>query len=249
MDHADRTNLARDLASLMAARHGEAILVGGVYGSAARGDATVFSGLDMLFVVGDGAAIESRSFLFKDIAVGLKVAGEHAIEAELRGPGADWPRWMGLLEELRPLVGDPAHLARWRELGLALDGRTFLTRAARHLPALVFASYGRIRSCAVRGNRRDAMPAAIEMAYELRQALCLLNRHWVTRDDYAGFEQSFAFPRRPAGYETLVPQLLDARELPEIVTLAGQLVGAYWRLLATIDMTVPSYQDVEQLPL
>lgn len=249
METGARARLARDLAGHLAARHGDAILVGGVFGSAARGDDTLYSDLDMLFVARDGAGVEGRSLLFKHMVVSIKVVAEGALEAELGGPGAEWPFWMGVLAELRPLAGDPAHLERWRALGMALDGPAFLARAARHLPGLVFESYGRIRSCAARGNERDATPAALEVVYELMQALCLLNRRWVTRDYYAGLEQSFAFPLRPAGYEELAPRLLAARELPEIVTVAGQLVAAYWQLLAANEMTVQNYQRVEDLPL
>lgn len=249
MEHASRIKLAQDLAGLMGARHGEALFVGGVFGSAARGDDTPFSDLDMLFVVRDGTAVASRSFIVKDSPVNLKVVTAGELEATLAGPGVDWPFWMGVLEALRPLVGDARHLARWRELGLALDPQTFLARAALHLPGLVFESYGRIRSCAVRHNERDAFPAALEVVYEIQQALCLINRRWVTRDYSAGLEQSFAFPLRPAGYEDLAPRLLAARELSEIVMLAGQLVAAYWRLLVSQSMTVPNYQQADELPL
>lgn len=249
METGARGRLARDLADHMASRHGDAILLGGVFGSAARGDDTPYSDLDMLFVVRDGAALEARSLLFKNVVVSMSVVVAGELEAELRGPGLGWPFWMGVLAELRPLVGDPALAEGWRAMGLELDGPAFLARAARHLPGLVFESYGRIRSCAARGNERDAAPAALEVVYELQRALCLLNRRWVTRDYYAGVEQSFAFPLRPAGYEELAPRLLAARELPEIVTVAGQLVAAYWQLLAVNEMAVQNYQRVEDLPL
>lgn len=249
MDTAARAQLAREIAEHMVARHGDAILLGGVFGSAARGDDTPFSDLDMLFVTRDGAGIAGRSLLFKHVVISLRVVAADELEAQLRGPGADWPFWMGVLEAVRPLVGDPAHIERWRAMGLELDGPTFLARAACHLPGLVLESYGRIRSCAARNNPRDARAAALEVVYELQRALCLLNRRWVTRDYSAGIVQSSAFPLRPEGYEELAPRLLDAHDLNEIVTVAGQLVAAYWRLLAACQMTIQNYQRVEDLPL
>lgn len=249
MDTAARAGLAREIADHMVARHGDAILLGGVFGSAARGDDTPFSDLDLLFVARDGAGLAGRSLLFKHVVISMQVVAAGELEAELRGPGAAWPFWMGVLEVVRPLVGDAAQLERWRALGLSLDETAFLTGAARHLPGLVFESYGRIRSCAARNNQRDARAAALEVVYELQRALCLLNRRWVTRDYFAGVAQSFAFPLRPEGYEELAPRLLEAHELPEIVTVAGQLVAAYWRLLAACQMSVQNYQRVEDLPL
>jgi predicted nucleotidyltransferase len=241
--------LAREIAVRMAARHGDALLVGGVYGSTARGEATEWSDLNLLFVYRAGAAPTSRQLLVHGIVVDLRVVTETALEAELGGPGAAWPCWMGLLATLQPLAGDQAHLARWRALGLALEREAFLIGAARHLPGLVFASYGRIRSCGARRSPHDAPAAAVAVVYELVQALCLLNRRWLTCGYGAGLAQSYDFPLLPEGYASLAPRLLAARELDSIVTDAGALVAAYGRLLAREMMGVPNYQQVEQLPL
>lgn len=241
--------LARAIAARMAAQHGDTLLLGGVYGSTARGAATAWSDLNMLFVRRAGAASSSRQLLMHGIIVDIQMVAEAELEAELGGPGAAWPRWMSLIETIQPLVGDRAHLARWRGLGLALEREAFLIGAARHLPGLVFAAYGRIRSCGARRSASEAPAAALTLVYELVQALCLLNRRWLTCGLSAGLEQSYDFPLLPEGYASLAPCLLVARELDSIVTDAGALVAAYGRLLAREMMSIPNYQQVEQLPL
>lgn len=249
MDHAERSKLARALTARLVAEHGDAILLGGVYGSAARGDDTEWSDLDLLYVVRDGAPLRGRTFLFQGAPVVLNVIGRGELEGELRAPGPAWPYWMGVLDAIKPLAGDPALIKGWMALGQSLDDTAFRLAVEPHLPALVLESYGRIRSCAARNNGRDAPYAAIEVLDELQTALCLLNRRWVTRGCFAGLEQTFAFPLRPQGWEQLAPQLWDARELGAIVTLAGTLMGAYWRLLAACGMMVQNYQTVESVPL
>ena len=249
MDHTEKLSLAHDLAARMGEKHGDALLVGGLIGAVARGDDTSFSDLDMVFVARAGSGVEGRFLLFQGVPVHLIVADAAELEAELRGPGLSWPYWMGVLEVLQPMLGDPAHLQRWRSLGMASDAQTFRVTVERLLPALALESYGRIRSCGLRRNARDAPALALELVYELKTALCLLNRRWVTRDYFAGVEQSFRFPLIPAGYAELALRLLDARELEVIVDLAGQLMAAYWRLLAVEGAVVQNYQKLEQLPL
>jgi len=249
MEQTERLKLARALAARLVAAHGAAILVGGVFGSVARGEETAWSDLDLLYVVRDGAELRGRTFVFQGAPVVLNVVAQGELEAMLREPGPAWPYWMGVLDALKPLAGERAHLQRWRELGQHLDDSAFRLAVERHLPALALESYGRIRSCAARNNPRDAAHAAIEVLYEIRTALCLLNRRWVSRDYYAGLEQTFAFPLRPHGWEQLAPQLWDARELDAIATVAGTLMGAYWRLLAASGMMVQNYQTVESVPL
>lgn len=249
MDHAERIKLAHAISARLADKHGDAILAGGVFGSAARGDDTEWSDLDLLYVVRAGTPLHSRCFIFQGAPVVLNAIAEPELEANLRAPGPRWPYWMGVLDVLQVQVGDAARPRRWMELGQSLDDTSFRIAVEGHLPGLVFESYGRIRSSAARGNRRDAAHAAIEVLYEMQTAICLLNRRWVTRDYYAGLEQSFAFPLRPDGWEWLAPRLWDAAELNEIVTVAGSLMGAYWRLLASTGMMVQNYQTLESFEL
>ncbi|MBX0326689.1 nucleotidyltransferase domain-containing protein [Oscillochloris sp. ZM17-4] len=249
MDHPTRVQLARDIAARLAAAYGERIVVGGVYGSTARGDDTEWSDLDLLVVTQGAGGPAGRSFLFQGIAVGVSVLDRAELERTLTSPGPRWPFWMGVLDVLQPLVGDRAQVRRWVELGQTPEEQIFHAALEAELPGLVFESYGRIRSCAARGNLHDAPIAAFEVLAEMQTALCLLNRRWVTRDYYGGLEQAFGFPLLPDGYARLAPQLWAARELPEIVTTAGALVAGYWRLLATCGLNVPNYQRAEDIPL
>ncbi len=249
MDTSSRLNIARALAQRLSAQYGPRLLLAGVYGSAARGDATEWSDLD-LFVVGRAElGFTERTYLIQSIPVHLEYVSEPELLATLDRPGLRWPYLMGVLATLQPITGAAGLATTWLERGQAPSEAAFRTALERALPGLVFESYGRIRSCGARNNRNDATHAAIEVLYEIKTALCLLNQRWVTRDYYAGFEQSFAFPLRPMGYETLVPQLWEARELNTIVTVAGELVSAYWRLLTTCGLNVPNYQTVESVPL
>lgn len=248
MDNPTRIKLANALAARLGSKHGERLLLVGVFGSAARKDDTPWSDVDVFAVARDNG-LASTAFMFQGIMVNLSVLEAGALEAELRGPGMNWPFLMGVLAVLQPLWGDKTQIERWQGMGLELDAQAFRVGVERLLPQLVFESYGRIRSSGARSNERDAPHAAIEVIYELSRALCLLNRRWVTRDYYAGVEQTFGFPLRPAGYETLIPQLWQARELETIVALSGQLMAAYWRMLATCGSIVQNYQKLEDVPL
>lgn len=249
MDHATRIQLARAIAGRLASTYGDRIVVGGVYGSTARGDDAAWSDLDLLFISRGAGGPAARTFLYQGIAVDLKVLDLAALEDILARPDTRWPFWMGVLAVLQPLTGDGAQIGRWLEQGQTPAETTFHAALEAALPGLVVESYGRIRSCAARGNERDAPIAAFEVLHEMQTALCLLNRRWVTRDYYGGLAQTFDFPLLPDGFVELAPRLWAAHELSEIVPAAGALVAAYWRLLAACGLNVPNYQRVDDIPL
>lgn len=248
MENVNRRSLARSLAEHLHIHYGAQVLLVGVYGSAARGNDTPWSDLDLLVVGTADLRFSERTLLIQSMPVHLAYFSEPELLTILDQPGLRWPETMGVLSTVQPLVGDPAQLVRWRERGQSHSEAVFRTNLERLLPGLVFESYGRIRSCGARNNWHDAGHAAIEVLYEMHTALCLLNQRWVTHGYYAGFSEAFAFPLLPADYALLVPQLWEARELNQIVTLAGELVSNYWRLLTQCGLNVSNYQTVASVP-
>ena len=246
--------LAQYLCARMVAQYPNEIIVGGVYGSTARGTDTYWSDLEMIFVVRGGSKIEGKHFIYRDIAVGYRAIERGKLERLLSNPsieneGLRWPFWMGVLSVLKVLYGDPAQVRAWLQLGESVPPKRFREVLEASLPDLVVESYGRILSCRERGNTQDIYCAVIEVLFEMNQALCLLNRRWVTRDYYQGLVDAFSFPKLPKGYRELVTTLWGAREIDEIVPLAEKLVQSYWKLLADEGIKVQNYQHVDDLPL
>lgn len=245
--------LARDLCDRMVTRHPGDIRLGGVYGSTARGTDTPWSDIEILFVLRDGSEIEGKHFIYRGIAVGYRAIEQRRLEELLTHPslviGDRWPFWMGMLSVLEVLYGDPEQVKAWLRLGQSVPAERFREALEASLSGLVVESYGRILSCRDRRNTQDIGCAVLEVLFEMNQALCLLNRSWVTHDYYQGLVDAFSFPKLPEGYQDLVSALWSAREIDEIVLLAERLVGNFWRLLADEGIKVADYQSVDDLPL
>jgi len=249
MRHEERMHLAHDLCARVVATHPGDVILGGVYGSTARGTDTRWSDLEMLFVVHDGSQVAGQSYIYRDIAIGYQVIERLKLERLLTTPALEWPFWMGVLSVLEVLYGDPEQVQAWMRLGKSVPAERFRHALEANLPGLVVESYGRILSCRERGNTEDVGCAVIEVLFEMNRALCLLNQRWVTHDYYQGLVDAFSFPRLPEGYQDLVPALWSARDIGEIVPLAERLVHSFWRLLVDEGIHVENYQAVDTLPL
>lgn len=249
LTHKERWQLAQGLTQRMVAKYGEGILLGGVYGSTARGTDTLWSDLELWFVVRDGVAAHSQQLLYRAIASGYDVHLCSELERALTTPTSHWPFYMGVLTVLRVLHGDPGLVDRWLEMGRSAPAEGFRELLRTRLPGLVHESYGRILSCEARGNRHDVGAAVIEVLYEMKEALCLINRRFVTHDYYQGFCETFTFPLLPADFRELVDALWYATEIDEIVPLAREIHANYLRLLQDLDLSAPAYDRVEDVPL
>ena len=249
LTHADRWQLAQDLVQRMVGQYGDGILLAAVYGSTARGTDTPWSDLELWFVTEDGASAQGQQFLYRGIAAGYEVHPRSELERALSKPTSHWPFYMGVLSVLHVLHGDAGLVGRWLALGRSAPEEGFRELLRARLPGLVHESYGRILSCQARGNLHDIGANVIEVLYEMKEALCLLNRRWVTHDYYQGYQETFGFPFLPDDYQELVDALWYASQTDEIVPLAKRLFANYVRLLEAHGLSPVDYQRIEDIPL
>lgn len=245
----ERRRLALDLCARMVDEYPDQVLIGGLYGSTARGTDTPWSDLEMLFVVVEGCPARGQHLLFRGTAAGYRVYRPSELEAIVRTPGTRWPFHMGMLHSLEVLTGDPALVEGWLALGAALPRGAFLRALAQEVPGLVFEAHGRIHSSLARGEPADVFPAALELLFEMRTALCLLNQAWVHHDYGQGLADTFAFSKLPAGYVEGASALYRAREAEAAPALADGLVAAFLDLLQAEGVAVRDYAMVAEIPV
>lgn len=249
MTHDERMQLGHDLCERMVGRHGSELLIGGIYGSTARYTDTPWSDLEMLFILKGDGAVQEKHFIYQGLALGYHTLGSLRLEEILTHPSVEWPFWTGVLSVLRVLHGDQRLIHDWLSMAREAPADKFRDALVTCLPQLVVESYGRIRSCALRGNTDDLYCAVIEVLLEMNRALCLLNHRWVTHDYYGGLVEAFAFPKLPQEYHELAPRLWRSRDMDEIVFLADQLVANFWRLVSEEGIEAPVFRAVADLPL
>jgi kanamycin nucleotidyltransferase len=245
----ERRQLALDLCQRFVDTYREQALVCGVYGSVAHGTDTPWSDLDLLFIVDDECPAQGRHLLYRGTAVGYRVYRLRKLLDILTRPSLRWPFHMGVLEILEVLHGEPDRVGRWLELGRSVPVQEFYKALGDALPGLVWESYGRVHSIALRGEDRNLHAVILEVLFEMRTALCLLNRSWVTHDYYEGLVDSFAFERLPDGYRDLVPALFASREPAEAASLADRLVAAFRRLITAEGIHLAEYHTTGKVPI
>ena len=246
MDSKARTQLAQDLVARTASEY--PLLIGGVYGSTTRGEDTAWSDLELWFVVEDGCDAQGRHILFRDIAVGWRVYRESELVEILTHPDGRWPFLMGVLDVLQVLHGNPKKVQEWLALGRVAPLERFHAHLAKVLPELIVESHGRMHSAFLRNDLATFRYSLDEVLFEMRPALCLLNRRWVTRDYDAGLLQTLDFPKLPTEYTELIPAILAAWDFSSL-PLADRLVKGFWDLVAAEQIEVVNYHHVDQVPV
>ena len=246
IDHDKRNELAQEIVTRIADRLGTALLLGGVYGSTARGSDTPWSDLELLFITRPEAPLKKRCFMEAGVCVGTTVMAEPELLTLLSQPSDDWAFWMGVLEATRVLHGKAGQIDRWMTIGKTVPAVAFADYVQAHWPGYVVESYGRIHSCLHRGNTDDLYCAVIEVLMEMQQVICLLNQRWVTHDYAQGLADTFDYESLPELWRELALSLWRERDPQVAAQNADKLVTAYWHWLGErgIDMSASAASDI-----
>jgi kanamycin nucleotidyltransferase len=251
MDHKERIQVAQGLCDRFVGKYGPDVIVCGVYGSTARGLDLEWSDLEMLFITRDGCKAREQHLVYRGMPITYSVIARSDFEKTLTSPllygDCNWPFWMGVLSVLRLLYGKQSQVETWIEMGKAVPYERFRRILQESLPGLIFESYGRIFSCKERNNHDDLYCAVLEVLFEMRDALCFLNKSWATHDYLQGLIDSFQFPKLPPRYAELVPRLWRARGFDEVIPLAKELVESFWQLMAREGISVQDYNHLSDI--
>ncbi|MGB3479375.1 MAG: hypothetical protein WBB67_09460 [bacterium] len=253
MDHEERMSLAQTVCDRFVDKYRDNVIIGGVYGSAAKDSDTEWSDLEMLFVVQDKCKAQAQQFLYRGIAVNYSVLKRGKLENILNHPCLEgdmgWPFWMGVLCVLKILYGDQSQIDSWLQMGDNVPYVEFRKALEKELPGLIFESYGRILSCKARNNMDDWYCAVLEVLFEMRDALCLLNRSWITHDYYQGLVDTFQFPKLPRRYKELIPLLWNVQDIDTAITLARELKENFQQLLVEQGIRSIEYTGGSDIPV
>jgi hypothetical protein len=243
--------LAQALCDRLVNRYGPDVMMGGIYGSTARGLDIESSDLEMLFVTRDGCKAKGQQLVYRGMPVFYSVVERGDLEKSLTNPSLDgvfnWPFWMGVLSMVKVIYGEQSLAEAWLQMGGEVPDERFKEALERELPGLILESYGRIFSCKERDNQDDLHCAALEVLFEMRDALCLLNRSWVTHDYFQGLIDSFGFSGLPRRYKELVPELWRARGFDEVIPVAKELVGNFQQLMAEEGIVLKDYREIADI--
>ena len=253
MEHQERVRLAQELCDHVVKKYPDSIVLGGVYGSTARGLDTEWSDLELLFVALDRCTARGQHVNYRGTDLSYMVIARSDLEGLLTNARLEgdmgWPFYMGVLSVLKVLYGEQSQVDAWLKLGREVPEARFRENLTRCLPELILESYGRIFSCRARGNQDDWYCAVLEVLFAMRDALCLLNKSWVTHDYLQGMVDSFRFPKLPRRYEDLVPLLWHVRDIEEAIPLAEELVENFWHLMREEGINMIEYRRVADIPV
>jgi kanamycin nucleotidyltransferase len=162
---------------------------------------------------------------------------------------ASWPFVMGVLSVLKVLHGEQSQIETWLQMGRSVPDEKFKKALTEHLPGIVIESFGRLLSCKKRNNDNDWYCAILEVLFEIRDALCFLNKGWVTHDYYQGLMDTFEFPLLPKEYREIVPRLWHVKDIDDAIVYAKELVCNFNTLLSEHGIHPVVYTDSRDIPL
>ena len=223
MEHDERLNVAEELASRLLEKYGKEILLAG--------------------------AAKTTYFVYRGMAASITVVTKSEVIKTLTVPCRQWEMFMGGLSHVRVFAGDEALRTEWMDMGLSPSPEKF-NRAIEELwPESVTESHGRIHSCRYRDDYSSLHLSVVEVLYEMKDIICLLNRRWVSHDYYDRLADTFDFKILREGWKKAVPVLWESRDIDEIISIIDPLVDNFNAMLVENGIELRDYRHIDEIPV
>lgn len=250
MNHEERVSLASKLSELLLEKYGNEILLGGIYGSTAKGTDTEYSDLEMFFVVKNESRARSFSFAYKSMPTNVCVQKLADVEKDINEIDLDWPLKMGRLFNLKITCGDATIVKKFKRLLKKIPKEKFNEFIAKETP-LCYEGLGRLKAVKIRGNTYEIGLFVAEVLMEFMLLTAIFNRKFINHDYLGGLPESFEFKHLPRDYEEITRKLIEWNTLSidEIIRLADNFVQNFVSFMAENGVKVKEHTPLEKLDI
>jgi len=250
MNHEERVQTANKLTKMMLKKCGDDILLGGIFGSTARGTDTEFSDLEMLFVVRDESKAKSFDFAYKDMPVTVVVQKVSDVQKDITEVELEWPLKMGRLFNLKITCGDHAILKRFRKLLESVPQNRFHQCIAKETP-LCYEGLGRLKAVKIRGNTHETGLFVFEILFEFTLLTAIFNREFINHDYLGGLNEAYRFKELPEAFEENAKKLLNwpNTNIDDVINVAEEFVQNFVALANKNGIKLEEHDSLEKLPM
>jgi len=250
LNHEERVTLAGKLSELLEKRYADDILLGGIYGSTAKGTDTKYSDLEMFFIVKNESKAKSFSFAYRSMPVNVCVRKLADVEKDINEIELDWPLKMGRLFNLKVTCGDATILKRFRGLLEKIPGERFYKFIAKETP-LCYEGLGRLKAVKIRGNTHEIGLFVAEVLMEFVLLTALFNRRFINHDYLGGVPESFGFKYLPRDYVKTAAKLMKWKtsSIDEITRLADKFVQDFVSFMDEKGIEMKEHTPLEKVDI
>ncbi|MDH5753757.1 MAG: hypothetical protein OEY95_00900 [Candidatus Bathyarchaeota archaeon] len=250
LNHEERVNLASKLTELLLKRYRDEILLGGIYGSTAKGTDTEYSDLEMFFIVKNESKAKSFSFAYESMPVNVCVRKLAEVEKDINEIELDWPLKMGRLFNLKITCGDATIWKRFRRLLEKISGEKINEFIAKETP-LCYEGLGRLKAVKIRGNTHEIGLFVAEVLMEFMLLTAIFNREFINHDYLGGLPESFTFKYLPKDFKKIATKLMKWKTLniDETIQLADKFVQNFVSFMAEKGIEVKEHTPLEKVAI
>lgn len=250
MNHDERVELANRITQKFLAKYGEEVLLGGIYGSTAKGSDVEDSDLEVLMIVKNESKAKDVYFTYKKMPVSIVVQKIADVEKDIQKIEIDWPLKMGRLFALSVTCGDRSIIGGFGRVLKSIPDETFNEFLATETP-ICYEGPGKLRAVKERRYTEDAYLFVCEILGEFMLLTAIFNRQFINHAYLGGLRESYEFENLPKDYEQNAKTLLrsHAFDIDKTIRLADEFVTNFVRFLAENGIKVKEHTPLEEVEM
>lgn len=238
MDYEKRIEVAKKVLGRLKDRYQGNFLVGGIYGSVARGDDDEYSDIDIIVITESEVEEDEGGFLFQDRSVNYVIKSFDEAERALSEVDFSWPWVVSQLIDFEVLLGDKEVKEK---LGAKIEevSEEKCREAVRKQLPEIHAAFLKAKRTYKNEDYQNLVVIVHDCLNAIAGSLALLNQEYFKRNYFHRARETLDYEKTPEDYQKLFEKTTNFKDSEEMFRGLEKLFGNLLQLLEEEGIEIP----------
>ncbi len=238
MNHEKRIEVAKKVLGRLKEKYQDDFLVGGVYGSVARGDDDEYSDIDIIVITEKEVDEDEGGFLFQDRPVNYVVKSFDEAERALSEVDFSWPWAVSQLIDFEVLLGDEEVKKELRAKIEDISEEKCREPIRKQLPE-IHAAFLKAKRSYQNEDHQNLVVVVHDCLNAIAGSLALLNQEYFKRNYFHRARETLGYEKTPEDYQRLFEKTTNFKEPEEMFKGLEKLFANFLNLLKEEGIETP----------
>jgi len=246
MDREKKIEIAEKALQRLEKRYEDNFLVGGVYGSVARGEDDEESDIDIIVITDGEIEVNIDGFLIEDCPVNFTFRSFGETKRILSEPDFSWPWAVSQVVDFKVLRGDKKVKEKLQEELSRVTQRDLNKAVVAQLPE-IYAIFYKARRNYRENYSENLVMITLDCLNGIAGSIALLNQEYFKKNFFFRIRETVDYKKTPENYWELVEKTINFKNPEEMFKGLEELFENFVELVENEGIEIPNYSSLDEI--
>ncbi|MEF8835945.1 MAG: nucleotidyltransferase domain-containing protein [Candidatus Thermoplasmatota archaeon] len=246
MNHEKKVQIAEKVIRRIEEKYEDSYLVGGVYGSVARGEDDEESDIDIIVIMDFGIKESIDGFLIDDCPVNFTVRSIDEAKRVISNPDFSWPWAVSQLVDFKVIRGDSKVKEELQDEISKVNQRGLNEAVAEQLPE-IYAVFYKARRNYREDDYENFVTVTLDCLNGIAGSIALLNQRYFKKNFFFRIRETLGYEKTPKNYSEFLKKTTDFKNPDDMFKGLEELFNNFIEFIEDEGIEIPNYSNLADI--